>query len=44
MSLVCSFHTDLRPTIIYAQVLNRSGKGVAGSLSEVDRSTVANDP
>jgi hypothetical protein len=28
MSLLCSFHTDVRTTMIFTYVLNRSGKGM----------------
>ena len=44
ISLLCSFHTDVRTTMIYTHALNRDGKGVPGSLSDIDLSTVANDP
>ena len=44
ISLLCSFHTDARTTMIYKHALNRDGKGVPGSLSDIDLSTVANDP
>jgi len=27
MSLLCSFHTEVRTTMIYTHVLNRGGKG-----------------
>jgi hypothetical protein len=44
ISLLCSFHTDVRTTMIYTRTLNRDGKGVPGSLSDIDLFTVANDP
>ena len=44
ISLLCSFHTDVRTTMIYTHELNRDGKGVPGNLSDIDLSTVANDP
>jgi hypothetical protein len=44
MSLLCSFHTGVRTAMIYMHRLNRGGKGVPGTLSDFDLSTVANDP
>jgi hypothetical protein len=44
MPLLCLFRTDVRTAMIYPHALNRGGTGVPGSLSDIDLSTVANDP
>lgn len=44
MSLPRSFHTDLGMTMIDVHALNRGGPGAHVSLSDIDLSTVANDP
>ena len=36
ISLLCSFHTDVRTAMIYTHALNRDGKGVPGNLSDND--------
>lgn len=44
MSLPCSFHTGVEMTMIDTHASNWGGPGVPGSLSDIDLSTVANDP